>query len=152
MCEACYADFVPARYSACHVRHPMRAIKTAMRYLLGAFLVAAGANHFRIPDFYVSIMPPYLPWHLELVYFSGAAEIVLGALLFFEASKRLAAWGAVALMVAVFPANLHMALNTALYPQFSPAALWLRLPGQALLLAWAYWLTRPYRNSGPSSR
>lgn len=120
----------------------MQRLKTTMRYLLGACLAAAGANHFRVPEFYVSIMPAYLPWHRELVYLSGAIEIALGVLLFFDASRRLAAWGAVALMVAVFPANLQMALNSALYPQFSPAALWIRLPGQALLLAWAWWLTR----------
>ena len=121
----------------------MPALKTAMRYLLGALLVAAGANHFRIPEFYVSIMPAYLPWHLALVYASGAAEVAIGVLLFFDRSKRLAAWSAVALMAAVFPANLQMALHTELYPQFSPEALWLRLPLQAVLLAWAFWLTRP---------
>ena len=126
----------------------MKRLKTTLRYLLGALLVAAGANHFRIPEFYVSIMPAYLPGHLELVYLSGAAEIAIGVLLFFERPQRLAAWGAVALMVAVFPANLQMALHPDLYPQFSPMALWLRLPAQGVLLAWAYWLTRPstYRN------
>ena len=116
--------------------------KQAMRYLLGAALIAAGANHFRIPDFYVGIMPPYMPWHLALVYLSGVAEIVLGGSLLFERSSRTAAWGAIALFVAVFPANLHMAMHAGLYPQFSPAALWMRLPLQAALIAWAYWLTR----------
>lgn len=121
----------------------MKSLKTPLRYLFGALLVAAGANHFRTPEFYVSIMPAYLPWHLELVYLSGAAEIVIGLLLFFKRWKRLAAWGAAALMVAVFPANLQMALHPDLYPQFSVEALWLRLPLQAVLLAWACWLTRP---------
>lgn len=121
----------------------MMTIKQAMRYLLGAALIAAGANHFRIPDFYVSIMPAYLPWPLVLVYLSGVAEIVVGALLLFESSKRLAAWGAIALFVAVFPANLQMALHSELYPQWSPVALWIRLPLQAVLIAWAYWLARP---------
>jgi len=120
----------------------VKALKATLRYLLGTFLVFAGANHFRIPEFYVSIMPAYLPWHLALVYASGAAEIALGVLLFFERVKRPAAWGAVALMVAVFPANLQMALHPELYPQFSAAALWIRLPLQGVLIAWACWLTR----------
>ncbi len=87
-------------------------------------------------------MPAYLPWHLPLVYLSGGAEMVLGALLFVPAVERLAAWGTFALMIAVFPANLQMALHTELYPQFSVLALWLRVPFQLVLLAWAYWLTR----------
>jgi uncharacterized membrane protein len=134
----------------------MSMVRRTMRYLLGGALILAGANHFRMPAFYVSIMPDYLPWHLVLVYLSGIAEIVVGALLLFEFSRRFAAWSAFALFIAVFPANLQMALHTELYPQFSPVALWLRLPLQAVLLAWAYWLTRPaseesHRNCGPSS-
>lgn len=102
----------------------------------------AGANHFRDPAFYVSIMPAYLPWHLQLVYVSGVAELVVGALLLFRRSRRIAAWAAIALMIAVFPANLQMALHPDLYAQFSPVALWLRLPLQGVLILWAYWFTR----------
>jgi uncharacterized membrane protein len=118
-------------------------VKTAMRYLFGIFFVVAGAAHFVRPDIYVSIMPPYLPWHLELVYASGVFEIVLGAMLFFRRARILAAWGLIALIVAVFPANIHMAVNSDLYPAFSPALLWVRLPLQGVLIAWAYLLTRP---------
>jgi uncharacterized membrane protein len=118
-------------------------LKRAARYLLGAAFIAAGANHFRDTTFYVSIMPAYLPWHTALVYISGVAEMVLGALLFVRPIERLAAWGVFALMIAVFPANLQMALHTGLYPQFSALVLWLRIPFQFVLLAWAYWLTRP---------
>ena len=125
----------------------MPELKKWMCYLLGVLLVLAGANHFRDPAFYVSIMPRYLPWHLELVYLSGAAEIATGAALLVERLRRFAAWTAVALFVAVFPANLQMALHPELYPQFSPEMLWLRLPLQGVLVAWAYWLTR-----GDSSR
>lgn len=118
-------------------------IKAASRNLLGALFIAAGANHFISPDFYVSIMPPYLPMHLPLVYLSGIAEIALGgALLMWPRFANSAAWGLIALLIAVFPANLHMALNAELYPQFSALALWLRLPLQAALIAWAYWYTR----------
>jgi len=65
--------------------------------------IAAGANHFLNTPFYVSIMPPYLPWHLALVYLSGVAEMGLGALLLFEQWSVLAGWGLIALLIAVFP-------------------------------------------------
>ena len=122
--------------------------KPLMRALFGVFFVIAGAAHFVRPDIYVSIMPPYLPWHLELVYASGVFEIVLGAMLFVRRVRVLAAWGLIALIVAVFPANIHMAVNSGLYPDFSPALLWVRLPLQGVLIAWAYWLTRPEPQSG----
>ena len=113
-----------------------------MKWLFGVLFVLAGLNHFRNPQFYVRIMPPYLPWHLELVYLSGAAEVALGVLLLVPRYSRLAAWGLIALLVAVFPANLHMAMNTADYPAIAPWLLWARLPLQGLLIAWAYWFTR----------
>jgi uncharacterized membrane protein len=120
----------------------MRSFTLVMRWLLGVLFVLAGVNHFVNPDFYIKIMPPYLPWHQELVAVSGVAEVVLGILLLIPKSTVLAAWGLIALLIAVFPANLHMALNAELYPQFSPVALWVRLPLQGVLIAWAYWFTR----------
>lgn len=125
----------------------MHKAKPVMRHLFGVFFVFAGAAHFVRPDIYMSIMPPYLPWHLGLVYASGLFEIVLGAMLFVRRVRVLAAWGLIALIVAVFPANIHMAVNPGLYPDFSPAVLWIRLPLQGVLIAWAYWLTRPEPSS-----
>lgn len=116
--------------------------KTLSRYLLGALFVVAGVNHFFHTAFYVSIMPPYLPWHLGLVYISGVAEAGLGCLLLLRRWAVWAAWGLIALMVTVFPANLHMAMHPDLYPTIPIAVLWLRLPLQGLLIAWAYWYTR----------
>ena len=116
--------------------------KRVMRYVLGVSFMIAGANHFLHTAFYVSIMPDYVPWHTALVHVSGVAEMALGAMLFVPAVERLAAWGTMALMIAVFPANLQMALHSELYPQFSALALWLRVPFQIVLVAWAYWLTR----------
>ena len=110
-----------------------------MKWLLGLLFVVAGANHFRDPAFYVRMMPSYLPWHKELVYLSGACEIVFGGLLLVPRYSSYAAWGLIALLIAVFPANLHMALNPADFPKLSPVGLWLRLPVQGLLIAWAYW-------------
>ncbi len=120
----------------------MLTLKLVMLHLFGILFVVTGFLHFLIPNFYVNIMPPYLPWPLGLVYLSGACEIALGVLLMIPRFKVLAAWGLIALLIAVFPANLHMALNTEQYPQHSPLILWLRLPLQGLLIAWAYWFTR----------
>jgi len=96
--------------------------------------------HFVRPEFYLAIMPLYLPWHRALVFLSGVAEVAFGALMFVR--PRIGAWGLIATLIAVFPANLHMALNPQLFPEFPPLALWLRLPIQGVLLAWAWWHTR----------
>ena len=93
-------------------------------------------------DFYVRIMPPYLPAPLTLVYLSGLAEIALGAGLLIPRIQRQAAWGLVALLIAVFPANVHMAVHSELFPEFNSTLLWWRLPVQGLLLMWAYRYTR----------
>ena len=121
----------------------MPTIKSLTRLLFGALFVVAGLNHFLNPGFYVGMMPPYVPWHLELVYISGVAEMILGAMLLVSRWAVLAAWGLIALLIAVFPANLHMAMHPELYPRISATALWIRLPIQGLLIAWAYWYTRP---------
>ena len=121
---------------------PRAKLRAGAKFLFGAFFIGAGLNHFIKPDFYLDIMPPYLPWHLPLVYASGVAEISFGALLLIRRWSKIAAWGLIVLLIAVFPANVHMALNAELYPQFSPILLWLRLPLQGLLIAWAYLYTR----------
>ena len=121
----------------------MRTLKTLIKFVLALFFVLAGVNHFISTDFYVRIMPAYLPLPLMLVYLSGAAEIALGALLIFRQWQRHAAWGLIALLIAVFPANIHMAVNHNLYPEYTPAALWLRLPMQLIFIALCYWFTRP---------
>jgi uncharacterized membrane protein len=119
------------------------------RYVCGLLYIAAGINHFLNSGFYMAIMPPYLPWHLALVYVSGVAESGLGFLLLFKQWARLAGWGLVALLIAVFPANIHMAMHTDLYPHIPPAVLWLRLPLQGLLIAWAYVYTRKPNTQTP---
>lgn len=133
----------------------MRYLKIGLLWLMGTLYMAAGLNHFLHPDFYVKIMPPYLPWHLELVYLSGVAEILLGALVLVPQWRALAAWGIIALLIAVFSANLHMALHPDDYANIPPAILWLRLPLQGVLIAWAYWytgkrVTRPGGTTLPS--
>lgn len=117
--------------------------KLVMKWLLALLFVAAGVNHFVKPDFYVKIMPPYLPWHYELVLVSGVFEVLGGVGLLVPKVRRAAAWGLIALLIAVFPANLHMAFHPEAFPEIPPAAAWGRLPFQALFILWAYWFTRP---------
>jgi uncharacterized membrane protein len=121
----------------------------ALLWPLGTFLTVAGITHFASPQPFVEMVPGYLPWPLALVYLSGLAEAACGLGLLLPRSRRLAAWGAIALFCAVFPANLNMALHQywppsmpAWLPPPSPLGLWLRLPFQLVLIAWAYVFTR----------
>jgi len=119
-------------------------LKNSLRVLLALFMVGAGISHFTDPETFIRIVPDYLPGPRALVYVSGFFEIVGGVGLLIPPVSRAAAWGLIALYVAVFPANLHMALNDIPFGQGpTPSALlWLRLPLQALLIAWAWWYTR----------
>ena len=94
----------------------MRYLKLVMQGLLALLFVGAGVNHFLHADFYANIIPPYLPWHFALVYISGVFEVLLGVLLLVPKVTPLAAWGLIALLIAMFPANIHMALHPELYP------------------------------------
>ena len=120
----------------------MPRVKTIFKYILAAAFVLAGANHFISTEFYLKIMPPVLPWHAFLVYLSGIFEIVLGLLLLLPRFTKIAAWGLILLLIAVFPANIYMAINPALFPEFSSTMLYLRLPLQFVLIAWTFWFTR----------
>ena len=106
--------------------------------ILALFFVAAGVSHFLNPGMYLRIMPPYIPFPLAMVHISGAAEIGLGLGLLLPKISRWSAWGLIALLVAVFPANLHMALHPEQFPEISQWILWARLPLQALLIFWVY--------------
>ena len=120
--------------------------------LLVAFFVAAGALHFLRPGMYEEIVPDYLPAHRELVLASGAAEIggALGVIP--RRTRRLAGLWLAATLVAVFPANLHMALHPDRYPAFSPALLWGRLALQPLAVWWALAATRRAPESSKNRR
>ena len=112
-------------------------LKTIFRWLMALFFIAAGVNHFVSPKTYMEIMPPYLPWPLGLIYVSGLAEIALGAAALVPLLRRIAGWSLIALLIAVFPANVHMALNG--FHSVPQWVLWARLPVQFVLIAWAYW-------------
>lgn len=120
----------------------MSRTKTTSQCLLAIFMIGAGTMHFMNPKFYMTIMPPYLPFHLGLVYLSGFFEVLLGVLLLVPRFTRLAAWGIFALLIAVFPANIYLYQHQELLPA-PPMAHFLRLPVQAVFLLWAYWHTRP---------
>jgi uncharacterized membrane protein len=113
--------------------------------LLGIAFIAVGVTHFTNEEFFVAIMPPYLPWHRELVYLSGVFEILGGAGLLIPRLRTIAGWGLIALMIAVFPANIHMAMNPDQFSDVSPTALYLRLPMQFVMIAIVWWaaLKRP---------
>jgi uncharacterized membrane protein len=115
--------------------------------MAGAY-VFAGFNHLINPAFYLAIIPPDLPNPEWINVISGLAEIVLGVFILEPRVRVLAAWGIIALLVAVFPANLYVATQNIGLPGGEPGTgnglvNWVRLPFQALFVAWAWWYTRP---------
>jgi uncharacterized membrane protein len=108
------------------------------RLLLGAFFLGAGSLHFLRPKPYVAIVPDVLPRKLELVYASGVAELAGGVLVLPERTRRTAGWWLIATLIAVFPANVNMAVNAERFRSVPPPLLWARLPVQGLLIAWVW--------------
>jgi uncharacterized membrane protein len=104
-------------------------------------MVAAGINHFVNPEFYLKIVPSALPYPEALVYFSGVAEI-MGALgTMHPRTRRPAGWFLIATLVAVYPANIYMALNPDRFASIPQWALWARLPPQLLFIYWVWLAT-----------
>lgn len=118
-------------------------MKTALMYLMALLYIAAGVNHFINPDFYIRIMPPYIPWHGFMVAASGVAEIALGVGLLIPATRALAAWGIVAMLLVFMVVHLHMLFNPQDYANVSVYALLARVLFQFPLILWAWWYTRP---------
>jgi len=119
----------------------MSQAKSISKFLLAIFMIVAGTMHFVNPEFFLKIVPPYLPFHKELVLVSGAIEIVLGILLLIPKYSHLAAWGIMALLIAVFPANIYLYQHQEILPA-SPLIHLLRLPLQGVFVLWAFWHTR----------
>jgi uncharacterized membrane protein len=122
----------------------MNKIKLVSKIVLAVFLIFAGLMHFVRPEFFLKIVPPYLPFPMGLVLISGAFEIMLGVSLWIPRVSRIAAWGIIALMLAVFPANIYLFQHQEILPA-PPLVHLLRLPMQAIFILWAYWHTRPDR-------
>jgi uncharacterized membrane protein len=107
-----------------------------LRRLCGPFFIANGVNHLVNPRYYRAIMPDYLPAHDELVAASGVAEIAGGVAMMHPRTRRVGMWWLIATLIAIFPANLHMALNPGRYKRIPPAVLYARLPFQLVFIAW----------------
>jgi len=123
----------------------MKWVKSVALYLSVIGYVYVGLLHFIQSDFFLKIMPPYLPYHLPLVYASGFIEITLGVCLLFKKLRFFAGWGLILLLIAVYPANIYLAFNET--PQIalgiSPfMASWVRLPLQFVFIGLAYWFTK----------
>ena len=127
---------------------PSSRSKTIALLGLAAFFINVGVDHFLNPEFYLNIMPDYLPLHLEAVYISGLLEIVGGVCVLIPRLRSAAGWGLVALLIVVYPANIHMALNPELFPEIALSLLYTRLLFQFIFIYWAYSATRPLHAIG----
>jgi len=108
-------------------------------YLIGLLFVAAGALHFKSPSAYEAIVPPFLPAHRTIVFVSGFFEILGGIGVCVAQTRRAAGYGLIALLIAVFPANLYMALDTVKFGKLAPAPIfYARLPLQLVLMYWIW--------------
>jgi uncharacterized membrane protein len=139
------------------LRSLARRLKRPLLFVMGPLYVVAGVLHFVVPELYVQIVPPVLPAPLALVYLSGVAEIAVGIGVLVPRTRRYAAWGTVALLLAIFPANVYMATHGVVVEGMpgggdpSTVARWARLPLQGVLVLWAYWYTNPsVENAAPA--
>jgi uncharacterized membrane protein len=105
---------------------------------LGVFFLFAGAMHFLKPRLYIAIVPEALPRKREVVYASGAAELAGGAGVLIPATRRAAAWWLILTLIAIFPANVNMAVNAERFTLVPEPLLWARLPLQGALIAWVW--------------
>ena len=113
---------------------------------LAAFFINVGIDHFINPDFYLSIMPPAFPLHLEAVYISGLFEVLGGLGVLIPRLRKFSGWGLIALLIAVYPANIYMALTPEAFPDVPLYTLYIRLVFQFIFFYWAYLVTRPAYN------
>lgn len=128
------------------LEHEEFTMKTYLRYaglsVVFLWFFAGGIAHFTSTDFFVAIVPPWVPYALPVVYISGVVEITLALLIVWPVTRPLAGWGLILLTLAVTPANIHMWLNPDQFPEVSEAALSIRLVVQVLLLLVIWWSTR----------
>ena len=118
-------------------------VKLVSAYLMALFYINVGINHFTKPQWFLQIMPPYIPFHLELVYLSGFFEILFGLMLLFSRTRKIAGWGLILLLIAVFPANIYLAQTNGVAMGIAAEVAWWRLPFQAIFIGIAYWHTTP---------
>ena len=117
-------------------------VKNSSIAFASLFYVLVGIQHFANAQWFVQIVPPYLPYPLPLVYISGLFEIALGLMLLIPPLRSIAGWGLILLLIAVFPANIYVAQTNGEAMNTTPLMAWGRLPLQFVFIAIAYWHTR----------
>lgn len=119
----------------------MEILKMVLMFVLATFFAFAGFQHFKIPKFFLKITPPWVPYPKVVNIIVGVAEILLGLGLLIPETRVYAAWGMIALLIAVFPANIYHYTSGGAGTKVSMKFLKWRLPFQFVFLAWAYWYT-----------
>ena len=114
-------------------------IKTLSIIIMSLFYIGVGINHIINPNWFIRIIPPILPFKIALVYISGIFEIILGSLLIFPKTRFIAGWGLILLLLAVYPANIYVALTNGKAMDTTPMIAWIRLPFQFVFIGFAYW-------------
>jgi len=119
----------------------MKVVKIVTKYLLVAFFIFAGVRHFLDPDFYLNLMPDYLPAHAFLVYFTGVTEVMAGIMLAIPKLSRWGAWFIIAHLVAFFSVHFWMIQESERYvgDGITIELLWVRIVMQVVFIVWAYW-------------
>ena len=125
---------------------PNGILRKIVLFGLAIFFIFFGIDHFINTDFYLSIMPPAFPLHREAVYISGLFEILGGLGVLISRFRKISGYGLIALLVAVYPANIYMALTPEAFPNISIELLYFRLALQFLFFYWAYVVTLPPYN------
>ena len=122
----------------------MKYVKKVTLYLMSFFYINVGIDHFINPEYFMYIMPPIIPWHLELVYLSGAFEVFLGIGILTR-YRKYAAWGLILLLFAVFPANIYLIQSESaqLALGITKRIAIIRAPFQLLFIGLAYWHSKP---------
>lgn len=120
------------------------------RYGMTAMFLFTGVVHLISPETFVKAVPPYLPFPYAIAILSGIAELILAVGIAIDKTRWFAAWGAILLFIAVFPANVYMYQHGAeLFPEIPEWALLIRLPLQLVLIAWAYFIRNPILGDRP---
>lgn len=119
--------------------------KILLTYIMGLGYIWVGISHFYNTDFFLKIMPPSFPFHLESVYLSGFFEIIFGMGIMIKFFRKYASWGLILLLIAVYPANIYLAFNEVAQNKIgisSFMASWVRLPIQFILIGLAYLVSK----------
>jgi uncharacterized membrane protein len=120
-------------------------LKTLFIYIMGMGYIWVGFQHFIDTSFFLKIMPPSFPLHKESVYVSGALEILFGSGIIFKKTRFYASWGIILLLIAVYPANIYLALSDHAQQAIGVSsffACWVRLPIQLVLIGLAYFSSK----------